>query len=174
MLNLTMRFVAVIVFVVSIGLNPAWTADKYEIWAIDQSNSPGLTYGGAVYIYDGHTLENGRNPAEATAERINLSGAAAAMCLAKTGANPVRPHMLAFNASQTHAIISFVASGHVLFIKAATRTPVDSFAHRSERAERDRSTSPYLLPTKPTSLSPTRTASCSSASTPITRQRTSS
>jgi len=47
------------------------------------------------------------------------------MCFAKTGANPVRPHMMAMNADQTHAILSFVASGHVLIMNAATRTPVD-------------------------------------------------
>jgi hypothetical protein len=33
--------------------------------------------------------------------------------------------MLAFNAAQTHAIISFVSSGHVLFLDARTRAPVD-------------------------------------------------
>ena len=43
---------------------------------------------------------------------------------AQTGANPVRPHMLAFNASHTHAILTFVASGHVVVFEAATRTPV--------------------------------------------------
>ena len=33
--------------------------------------------------------------------------------------------MLTFNAAQTHGILSFVASGHVLFIDARTRLPVD-------------------------------------------------
>jgi DNA-binding beta-propeller fold protein YncE len=33
--------------------------------------------------------------------------------------------MIAVNVSQTHAIVSFVASGHVLFIDAASRTPID-------------------------------------------------
>jgi hypothetical protein len=47
------------------------------------------------------------------------------MCSLKTGVNPVRPHMLAFNAAETHAIVSFVASGHILFINAATRAPVE-------------------------------------------------
>jgi DNA-binding beta-propeller fold protein YncE len=56
-----------------------------------------------------------------------LGGSAAAMCLARTGANPIRPHMIAMNPSQTHAIISFVASGHVLFMDAATRAPVGCF-----------------------------------------------
>jgi DNA-binding beta-propeller fold protein YncE len=99
--------------------------DSYEVWAIDQSNSAGLTYGGTIHIWDGHDLEQGHRGNSAVSERIDLAGAAAAMCFAKTGANPVRPHMLAINRSQTHAIVSFVASGHVLFLDAATRTPVD-------------------------------------------------
>ena len=98
---------------------------RYEVWAIDQSNSPGKTYGGTLHIWDGHLLENPRRAARAVSESIDLGGAAAALCLAKTGVNPARPHMLAINASQTHAIVSFVASGHVLFMDAATRTPVD-------------------------------------------------
>ncbi|MBI4525632.1 MAG: hypothetical protein HY695_17690 [Deltaproteobacteria bacterium] len=68
---------------------------------------------------------NWRRAAKAVPERINLAGAAARLCLAKTGANPVRPHMIAINASQTHAIISFVASGHVLILDARTRAPID-------------------------------------------------
>jgi DNA-binding beta-propeller fold protein YncE len=100
---------------------------RYEIWAIDQSNSPGTTFGGTLYIWDGHDLENRRRAPSTPVEKIDLAGAAAALCLASTGANPVRPHMLAINPSQTHAIISFVASGHVLFMDAATRLPVACF-----------------------------------------------
>jgi DNA-binding beta-propeller fold protein YncE len=99
--------------------------DRYEVWAIDQSNSFGKTFGGTLYIWDGHDLENAHRARTAASERIDLGGAAATLCLAKTGANPVRPHMIAVNASQSHAIVSFVASGHVLFLDAATRTPVD-------------------------------------------------
>jgi hypothetical protein len=95
---------------------------SYEVWAIDQSNSPGLSYGGTLYIWPGHQLERAhRRPA--VPERVDLSGEVAAMCMAETGANPVRPHMLAINASQSHAIISFVASGHVVFLDAESRSP---------------------------------------------------
>ena len=97
--------------------------ETYEVWAVDQSSSPGTTYGGMLYIYDGAKLV--RHPATAAPEIINLAGAASEMCFAKTGANPVRPHMMAMNTDQTHAILSFVASGHVLIMNAATRTPVD-------------------------------------------------
>jgi DNA-binding beta-propeller fold protein YncE len=98
---------------------------KYEIWAIDQSNSPGLAYGGTLYIFDGKELERGRQAAEAVPETINLAGAAATLCFQKTGANPVRPHMIAMTSSNSHAIISFVASGHVLIVNGATREPID-------------------------------------------------
>jgi YVTN family beta-propeller protein len=95
----------------------------YEVWGIDQSNSPGKVFGGTLYIYDGKDLE--RRAAKAVPEVIDLSLAPATLCFDRTGANPVRPHMLAMNASQTHAVISFVASGHVLIMNARTRTPIE-------------------------------------------------
>jgi DNA-binding beta-propeller fold protein YncE len=104
---------------------PAAAETPYEIWGIDQSDSPGKTFGGTLYIYDGKDLERGRRAAEAVPEQIDLGAEAAKLCFDKTGANPVRPHMMAMNASQSHAIISFVASGHVLIMDALTRTPID-------------------------------------------------
>lgn len=111
----------------SLGASAALAGpDKgYEVWAIDQSSSPGKTYGGTLYIYDGKDLERGHHAAQAPAEKIDLGDGPAAYCFARTGANPVRPHMIAMNASQTHAIISFVASGHVLIMNAIDRVPVD-------------------------------------------------
>lgn len=96
----------------------------YELWAIDQSPSPGKTYGGSLYIWDGHDLEKRKGSANAPVERVDLGGAAAALCLAQTGANPVRPHMMAVNPAQTHIVIAFVATGHVLFLDADSRTPI--------------------------------------------------
>lgn len=111
----------------SIALSPALLLaaadDRYEVWAIDQSNSAGKTFGGTIYIWNGRAVE--RNSRSAQPDVIDLSGAAAALCQSRTGANPVRPHMIAMNPSQTHAIVSFVASGHVLFIDAARREPVE-------------------------------------------------
>ena len=118
------RVVACGVAALVLFAGPAAAATPYEVWAIDQSNSAGKTFGGTVYIYDGKTLERGHRAAEAEAERIDLSLAASALCLATTGVNPVRPHMIAMNASHTHAIISFVATGHVLIMDAPTRTPI--------------------------------------------------
>jgi hypothetical protein len=98
-------------------------ADKdFEVWAIDQSDSPGATFGGTLYIYHGQDLIKASGTA--VPEVIDLGGAVSALCLAETGANPVRPHIVLFNSTHTHAILAFVASGHVVFIEAATRTPI--------------------------------------------------
>ncbi|MBN8508705.1 MAG: hypothetical protein J0L57_08855 [Burkholderiales bacterium] len=105
---------------------PAALAEApYEVWAIDQSNSPGVAYGGTLYVFDGADLERGQAGAQAPAEKVDLGAAAAALCFARTGAFPVRPHMLAFNTGGTHAVISFVASGHVLIVAAASREPIE-------------------------------------------------
>ena len=101
--------------------------NQYKVWAIDQSNSPGKAYGGTLYIWEGADLERRHGVPSAPVTRIDLSADAASLCLAQTGANPVRPHMMAINPAQTHAIISFVASGHVLFMDANTREPVACF-----------------------------------------------
>lgn len=88
----------------------------YEVWAIDQSGA-----GGTLYVYDGTALAS--NPATATAEVIALGPAVAAAC-APTGGTPTRAHMLLFNTGNTHAILSYVATGHVVFVDVQTRTAV--------------------------------------------------
>ncbi|MGH3071913.1 MAG: hypothetical protein ACRDNB_06545 [Gaiellaceae bacterium] len=105
------------------GAAGAGGTSGFEVWAIDQSNTTGTTSGGAIHIYDGHALE-GAAAASAVSERIDLGGAATSLCLAQTGTAPVRPHMVFFNSGRTHAVLSFVATGHVLFLDAAARTPV--------------------------------------------------
>jgi len=100
------------------------SARDFEVWLVDQSNSFGKTYGGTIHIYEGSDL-NGRDASSATpTDVLDLSDATAALCVTQTGANPERPHMLFFNAAHSHAILSFVASGHVVVFEAATRTPV--------------------------------------------------
>jgi hypothetical protein len=95
----------------------------HEVWAVDQSNTNGTTSGGALYVYEGREHE-GRRASGARPERIDLGAGAKDLCLAQTGSEPVRPHMLLFNAARSHAVLSFVASGHVLFLDARRRTPV--------------------------------------------------
>ncbi|HEX6024496.1 MAG TPA: hypothetical protein VFZ00_21075 [Solirubrobacter sp.] len=93
---------------------------QHEIWAVDQSNTLGTDSGGALYVYDSRGMTKGTG---SRAERIDLGGAATQMCLAQTGTAPVRPHMILFNRRGSHAILSFVASGHVLFLDARRRAP---------------------------------------------------
>lgn len=101
------------------------TAFAHEVWLVDQSNSPGTSFGGRIFIYDDEALR--QNAAAAVPAVVNLGAATSALCLAQTGANPVRPHMLVFNHANTHAVLAFVASGHVVIFDAATRTPLQCF-----------------------------------------------
>ncbi len=101
--------------------------NNFEVWLVDQSNTNGLTYGGTINVYGGGDLTD-ENPSDAVpTDVINLSGATARMCLAATGANPVRPHILVFNSTERYAVLSFVASGHVVFFNARTRQPLACF-----------------------------------------------
>jgi alkyl hydroperoxide reductase subunit AhpC len=104
------------------GLGPGGRALAHEVWLVDQSDSPGRSHGGTLYIFDNDDL---RQPSSVQPrERIDLAGDVSALCMSATGANPVRPHMLLFNSAQTHAVLSFVASGHVVVLDAATRAPL--------------------------------------------------
>lgn len=104
------------------GLGPAARHRAHEVWLVDQSDSPGRTHGGTLYIFDGDDL---KAPSTAQArERVDLGGEVSSACIAATGAPPVRPHMLLFNEQQSHAVLSFVASGHVVVLDAVTRAPL--------------------------------------------------
>jgi hypothetical protein len=111
-----------------LGLTPVGSAGaaddgrRFEVWALDQSNSPGAGFGGLLSIYDGEDLID--DPATAVAEVVDLAGAASELCWAETGAAPVRGHSVMFNSDHSYAVIAFVASGHVLFMDTATRLPV--------------------------------------------------
>ncbi|MDQ3680604.1 MAG: hypothetical protein M3378_08705 [Actinomycetota bacterium] len=119
--------VATMVLVFTVVLGPTDTqaaarGGNHEVWVIDQSDTR-PDGGGTLYIYPGSKLA-GRAAAKAEPEVIDLGGSARELCVAATGSAPRRPHMLLFNASYTHAIISYVATGHVLFLDAVTRAPV--------------------------------------------------
>jgi len=102
---------------------PGYARD-FEVWLVDQSNSFGKTYGGTIYIYEGSDL-NGSDASSATpTDVLDLGDATADLCSKQTLFNPVRPHMVSFNATHSHAILTFVASGHVVVFEAATRKPV--------------------------------------------------
>src|SRR5262245_41360415 len=71
-------------------------ASGFEVWLVDQSNSPGTTFGGRLYIYEGDTLMGEDADEAVPIADIDLGGAVSALCFAQTGANPVRPHMILF------------------------------------------------------------------------------
>jgi hypothetical protein len=101
----------------------------YEVWLIDQEDrfNAGI---GTLHIYDGEELTD--DPASAEPESIDLGLAVRQLCEQETGTTPTRPHMLVFNGGDddgaggnTHAMIAYVASGHVAFLDAESREPLD-------------------------------------------------
>ena len=98
----------------------------FEVWLADQSDTrPG--FGGQLVIYEGSDLMSQNAASAKPIERLDLGAGAADLCRAATGRNPVRPHMLAFNREQTHAVLSFVASGHVVIFDAERRAALSCF-----------------------------------------------
>ncbi|MDQ4134521.1 MAG: hypothetical protein M3179_15265 [Actinomycetota bacterium] len=119
----------VLVLVIGVLVSTLWVGSGvqanhggHEVWIVDQSDTT-ADGGGTLHIFQGSSL-SGPSAAQAPREVINLGGAARSLCLAQTGSAPRRPHMLMFNATHSRAILSFVATGHVLFMNAATRAPI--------------------------------------------------
>lgn len=81
--------VACLAVLLGAGGQTAATAHDFEVWLVDQSNSPGLTYGGMIYIYDGADLKGKHLSDAAPTATVNLAGATTALCQAETG-EPVR------------------------------------------------------------------------------------
>jgi hypothetical protein len=104
---------------------PRTDAPDYEVWIVDQSDTRGQKHGGTLYIFAAAALRSEPvSSAKATAV-VDLAADTAALCRAKTGADPVRPHMILFNKAHTHAVLAFVASGHVVVFDAASRKPLE-------------------------------------------------
>ena len=110
------------------GFTRGAASKPHEVWLVDQSNTDSAqspTFGGRIYIYDGAQLRVAASAAEA--EVVELSAETSALCHEQTGAYPVRPHMLYFNSSDSHAVLSFVVSGHVVVLDAESRAPLACF-----------------------------------------------
>src|SRR3989475_2087082 len=99
---------------------PAAAAASYEVWVIDQSDSS-KDGGGTLYIYDGESLS--KDAKSAKAETLDLGDKFAEACK-EAGGYPKRPHMLFFTKDGKYGILSYVASGHVVFLDAAARAPI--------------------------------------------------
>ena len=115
--------IAVAFVIASTSSSALFGAREFEVWMADQSDTR-LGFGGQLLIYDGDDLRGRRASAAEPIARIDLGAATAELCLAETGRNPVRPHMILFNRAHTHAVISFVASGHVVVFEGESKTPV--------------------------------------------------
>jgi hypothetical protein len=100
-------------------------SEAFEVWIADQSDTR-AGYGGQLLIFDGADLV--ARGAEATpAARLDLGAETAELCRSATGRNPTRPHMILFNSANTHALLSFVASGHVVVFDARSRRALNCF-----------------------------------------------
>jgi DNA-binding beta-propeller fold protein YncE len=86
---------------------------NYELWVVDQAN---VANGGDIlYVYTPGAWTEAR-------ELVHLSERAAGV-----GDGPgMRPHLLAFNSTQSHALLANVASGHVYVIRSSDRAIVAS------------------------------------------------
>jgi hypothetical protein len=108
------------------GHAPGERRNAFEVWIADQSDTrPG--FGGQLLIFDGDDLSGARAAKARPVARMDLGAETADLCRARTGRNPVRPHMILFNQQHTHAVVSFVASGHVVIFDARARTPLSCF-----------------------------------------------
>jgi hypothetical protein len=102
---------------------------SYEVWLIDQEDKF-QAGAGTLHIFDGEELAE--DASTAVPESIDLAGELASLCQERTGSVPSRPHMLVFNggdapgrAGSRYAVIAYVASGHVAFLRADERKPVE-------------------------------------------------
>jgi len=103
---------------------PLAQSGRSEIWATDQSGSAGR-----LLIYDAHHVH--LDAVNARPEIVLLdpdtdpnTQTVGDLCAVQTGTTPTRGHMLAFNPGGSHAILAFVATGHVAFIEANSRKAV--------------------------------------------------
>ena len=94
------------------------SAGPYELWVVDQADT--ANGGNKLYVYGANQLSG--NALVGQPETVDLEAGAAGV-----GDGPgVRPHLLLFNANHSHGVLASVATGHVLFIRAADRKVVGS------------------------------------------------
>ena len=91
---------------------------SYELWVVDQGETT-PTGGGTLYIYKGADLK-GATPAPAYTVNLGEAALGVGDGVGKHG------HSIAFNPTMTHAVISYVDSGHVQVIRASDRKVVAS------------------------------------------------
>jgi hypothetical protein len=134
-----MMLVALVTLVCAAGVAVAGAAgassegedhrSSYEVWLIDQEDSSN-SGAGTLHIFDGGELTDNARSAEV--ETIDLGEKVGSFCEERTGSTPARPHMLVFNggddnrpSGNTHAVIAYVGTGHVAFLDAQEREPLE-------------------------------------------------
>ncbi|HZG48786.1 MAG TPA: hypothetical protein VEY90_04645 [Thermoleophilaceae bacterium] len=102
---------------------------SFEVWLLDQQGADANGSAGRLHVFHGGRLVD--DPSGAVPETVELGEAARTYCIEATASEPRRPHMLVFNGGDedgaggnTHAVIAYVASGHIAFLDADTREPV--------------------------------------------------
>jgi len=121
-----MWFLFLLIFLLGLGAGSALAQQAavppaYEVWAIDQADSS-KDGGGTLYVYDGAALA--ADAKSAKADTVDLGGKFAEACKDAGGGFPKRPHMIFFTKDGKYGIISYVASGHVVFVDGASREPI--------------------------------------------------
>lgn len=102
----------------AVSTSPAKAAD-YEVWVLDQAETSPAG-GGTISVYRGADLAGSAAPA--AAYTVNLAEAATGV-----GDGPGKqPHSLAFDPTNSHAVISYVASAHVQVLRVSDRKVVAS------------------------------------------------
>jgi hypothetical protein len=104
------------------GVADGGASTEHEVWLVDQSDTVEES-GGTIYIYPGSAL-GGTDLSGVTPERIDLGAGTRTLCVDQTRSAPRRPHMILFSPDERYAVLSFVATGHVVFYNTATRAPV--------------------------------------------------
>src|SRR5688572_5342972 len=103
------RMLSLVLVSLGLAVPTPGAARDFEVWLVDQSNSFGTTYGGTIYIYAGSDLAGNDASSATPTDVLDLGNATTDLCVTQTAAIPIRPHMLAFNATHSHAVLTFVA-----------------------------------------------------------------
>jgi hypothetical protein len=118
-----LNLLSLLILVVLTGCRTSAVQRSFEVWIADQSDTR-QGYGGQLLIYEGSDLMGNAAERAQPLVRMDLGAETSELCFKTTGRRPVRPHMVLFNNEQTHAILAFVASGHVVIFDAEKRMPL--------------------------------------------------
>jgi YVTN family beta-propeller protein len=103
----------------SAGLGTSAFAAGYEVWSIDQADQE---VGGAkLYIYEGSIIEGSCMMKPEVVDLDAMGGG-------------VRPHMVLFNAANTHALISHVGSDNLYILDTNNRSLVADLKQKAHAA----------------------------------------